>query len=126
HTRRSAQRSVKPRVCGFFFWGGFPRRFQRCLISAVVDRDHLPAQIGIGVEALLPQTVTDDRDTSRARTVFVRREGASDRWLYAERREEIGRDSGAVKLLRLAPPGQRIVEAINRSHHRRQILQARS
>jgi hypothetical protein len=67
--------------------------------------------------------MTDDRDRSRARTVFVRREGASGRWLYAERREEIGRDSGAVKLLRLAPPGQRIVEAINRSRHRRQMFE---
>ena len=69
---------------------GLQRRFQRRLISAVVERDSLTDQVWIGVEAPLPQTVTDDRDARRARAIFVRREGAPNRRLYAERREEIG------------------------------------
>src|SRR5262245_20690928 len=101
---------------------GLHGRFQRRLISAVVERDHLSDQVLVGVEAPLPQAVTDYRDRSHARTIFVRREGAPDQRLYAERREEICRDPGAVNLLRHAPPGQRIVEAVNRGRHRRQMF----
>src|SRR5262245_40731570 len=67
--------------------------------------------------------MTDDRDPRRARTVFIRREGASQHWLDGQRREKIGRNPGAVNLLRLAAPGQHIVETINRGRHRRQTLE---
>src|SRR5580700_2664691 len=102
-------------VC-FFFWRERERNPEICrdreldvfvhhandCVRSTVDGHRLSEHSAVGSEATLPQPVAQDDHLIVAKLVFARRKGAALGRMYAERKKEIGGDSGAVNALRFA------------------------
>jgi hypothetical protein len=82
---------------------------------AAIQNDAAAGDAAIACEVTLPETVREERNPRCAEYAVGQKEGASEDWLYAEDRKEIGHGHDAGKALGRALAGQSEADAVRRS-----------
>src|SRR6266511_5935550 len=85
------------------------------VVTLAIDRDGLPGHIRIGIEAVLPEAMTQDHGAG-ACLIFFRRETAAELRRYAEQGKQFRRHYQAAQIHRIALTSQRAIAAAPCGH----------